>query len=338
MSMMKNKLREVILIAVIILIGLAATLANNNFLTEKNLSNILQEISTPGIMAIGMMLIIATGNIDLSIGSVFYAVCVISAKLCIAFQGEHGLLIMLIALVIGTMIGFLNGVLVAKLRIPAIVVTLATMNAIRGITLVIIDGAIITGLNGKFVNLAAIKFGPLFIGPLICLILFALTYIMLYRMTIGRKILAVGDNPMAAARIGISKEKIYVIVFAIIGLLAGIAGPLYTSKLGTINTVVGVGYEMKLIAAVVIGGTAFSGGRTSLLGTFCGIALVSVSENMLIMMRVPIYWQQMTTGAILLIAVVSSAFQLNRARRTADNDNDNKDKAESTEKGVSENA
>ncbi|MCL2164120.1 MAG: ABC transporter permease [Oscillospiraceae bacterium] len=364
MKILKYKLRETILVAVVVAIALAASFANENFLTLNNLSNIFHTMSTPGIMAIGMTLIIATGNIDISIGALFYTICVISAKLCIAFNGEYGLLIMLVGIVVGTLIGFINGILVAKLRIPAIVVTLATMNAIRGITLVIIDGAIITGLTGKFVKIAAIKLGPLFISPFIWLILFGLAYIMLYHTTVGRKILAVGDNPVAAARVGISNERIYILVFTIAGFLAGIAGPLYTSKIGTINTVVGLGYEMKLIAAAVIGGTAFSGGTASLFGTFCGIAIVGFTENMLVMMQVPTYWQQTTTGAILLVAVVSSAFQFRLTIKASDsnknngngigngngirngvcngigNDNDNnnkdKDKIECTGKGVSE--
>jgi ribose/xylose/arabinose/galactoside ABC-type transport system permease subunit len=305
----KTKLREMILILVIVLVGFVATLVNKNFLTVNNISNIFNIASPLGIMSLGATLIIASGNIDCSVGAQLYALCTLCGYLCKLYQGENVMLIILISMVGGILLGLINGVLVAYLRLPAIVVTLAMLSIIRGVVLLFTGGAIITGLEGRFVNMAMIKLGPVYITPIIWFFVVFITYILLYRMRIGREILAVGGNPMAAARIGINKKRIYIFVFTFAGLLAGIAAPMYTAKVGTIQAVVGHGYEMKLISAVVIGGTAFSGGVASLLGTFCGIALLFFIDNMLVLMHVPAYWQDLTVGAILLIAIVSSAFK-----------------------------
>lgn len=308
MSIIKAKLREIILIAVIIVIGVIATCANKNFFTVNNISNIFNVASTIGIMSVGMTLIIATGNIDVSIGGQFFALCMISGNLCASFKGENGALIFLVSIAAGTVLGLINGVLIAKLRIPAIVVTLAMLSIIRGTVLLITDGGMVAGLAGRFIELSSMKVGPVYITPIIWVAVSLLAYVLLYRMRVGREILAVGGNAAAAERIGISSEKINIIVFMISGMLVGLSAPLYTSKVGTIQSVVGTGYEMKLIAAVVIGGTAFSGGVASLLGTFCGMMLLGVIDNMLVMLRVSAFWQEMTVGAILLIAVTSSAF------------------------------
>ena len=296
------------LILVIIIIGAVTTQVTPNFLTVNNITNILNIVSSMGIMAVGMTLIITCGNIDVSIGSVFYAVCVTCGMLCEQWRGENIAAIVLIAVAVGLGIGLGNGLLVSLIRMPAIVVTLATMSIVRGVVLIATDGAMLSNFIGPFTKIAGIRVGPLAITPFLWIVISLFFFFLIQKVRFGREILALGGNPMAAERIGIDKRKINIIVFAIAGALTGLAGAFYASKIGVIHAQAGAGYEMKIIAAVVIGGTAFKGGKISLLGTFCGVVLMGVIDNMLTLMQVPIYWQGVTTGAVLLIAVVSSAF------------------------------
>jgi ribose/xylose/arabinose/galactoside ABC-type transport system permease subunit len=238
----------------------------------------------------------------------FYAACVVSGTLCKAWGGENILLIILAAVGVGLAIGAANGSLVSYLKMPSIVVTLAMMSIVRGIVLVITDGVMITNLIGPFTRIASTKFGPLYITPMIWLIASFAVFFLVHKVRFGREILAMGSNPAAAERIGIDRKRINIIVFMLASALTGLAGAFYTSKIGNIQAQLGVGYEMKVIAAVIIGGTSFKGGKISLLGTFCGVILMGFIDNMLVLMRVPIYWQAMTIGAVLLAAVVSSAF------------------------------
>ena len=308
MYFIKSRTREFVLIIVIIVIGVVTTQINPNFLTTINIANILNIASTMGIMAVGMTLIITTGNIDVSIGSVFYAVCVTCSTLCTFWQGENTVAIVLISVAVGLGIGVANGLLVALINMPAIVVTLATMSIVRGVVLIATDGVMLSNFVGPFTKIAAVRVGPLPITPVIWIVISILFAILIYKIRFGREILALGGNPLAAERIGIDRRRLFIIVFAIAGALTGLAGAYYASKIGVIHAQAGAGYEMKIIAAVVIGGTSFKGGKISLLGTFCGVLLMGVMDNMLTLMQVPIYWQGVTTGALLLAAVVSSAF------------------------------
>jgi len=313
----KSRVREIVLVLAIIVIGFAATMVNGNFLSVQNFSNILNIASTMGIMAIGMTLIITTGNIDVSVGAQYYACSVVAGVLCSHWDGGNVPMIFLITIAVGLGIGFANGLLVTMLRMPAIVVTLAMMSIVRGVALVANEGTMISNLTGDFVHVANIKFGALYITPLIWIICSLAVFFIIYKVRIGREILALGGNPTAAERIGIDKRRLYIFVFSLAGALVGLASTFYVSKTGLVHAQLGVGYEMKVIAAVVIGGTAFSGGKISLAGTFCGVILLGVMDNMLTLMRVPLFWQSMTTGAVLLLAVVSSAFTTDAAQERA---------------------
>lgn len=309
MNIMRTKIREILLIGVIIIIGIVATLANENFLSMQNIMNVFNACAVMGIMSIGTMLVIATGNIDISVGAQFYALSFVCGELCRIFNGELGPVIILIAIVGGLILGSVNGFFVIKLKIPAIVVTLAMLSIIRGTMLLLTDGTLISGLTGPYLKIAAITVGPVYITPIVWMALCILTFIMIRYMRFGREILAVGGNEVAASRIGISKNKIVWIIFAIAGGLTGLAAGFYVSKVGTLQSSLGIGYEMRLIAAVVIGGTTFAGGIMSILGTLCGVLLMAFIDNMLIMMHVPAYWHSMTVGTVLLAAVIFSAFR-----------------------------
>ena len=329
-KLFREKARELILIAVIILIGFIITLITPAFFSQLNIINVLYSNAVFGIMAMGMMLIITTGNIDVSVGAQYAVSGMVVALVARATGGEQPLLAILAGMGTGMALGLMNGLIVAKLSIPAIVVTLGTLNIMRGTLNLITSGNWIDGLTGpfsKFANLRLLKpvnaFGPihaitggkgltLFALPLavyIWIIVLILTYIFLYRSGVGRDILAVGGNKEAAKRMGLSQTKAYLLAFGYMGMLAGLASAVAASKIKIAQPSNGTGYEMKLIAACVIGGTEFSGGVASILGTLLGVLLLGVIDNGLVLTKVPAYWQELATGVIIILAVASSVFR-----------------------------
>ena len=227
-----------------------------------------------------------------------------------ATGGEMVLPAVLIAMAVGTVLGMFNGLLVAKLNIPAIVVTLGSMNIMRGGIYFLTDGAWVEGLSGAFTKLASnrvILNIPLAVW--FWLLAAIVTYVLLYRTRMGRNILAVGGNVVAAERVGISKTKTLLFAFGYLGALTGLAGAVSAAKLRTAQPSNGLGYEMDLIAGVIIGGTQFTGGICSILGTVLGVILLGVIKNGLVLAKVPVYWQDLATGVIIIIAVASSGLR-----------------------------
>ncbi len=326
----REKARELILIAVIIVIGFIITLITPAFFSQLNIINVLYSNAVFGIMAMGMMLIITTGNIDVSVGAQYAVSGMVVALVARATGGEKPLLAILAGMGSGMVLGLMNGLIVAKLSIPAIVVTLGTLNIMRGTLNLITSGNWIDGLTGpfsKFANLRLLKpvngLGAvqaitggkgltLFALPLavyIWILVMVITYVFLYRTGVGRDILAVGGNKEAARRMGLSQTKSYLLAFGYMGMLAGLASAIAASKIKIAQPSNGTGYEMKLIAACVIGGTEFSGGVASILGTLLGVLLLGVIDNGLVLTKVPAYWQELATGVIIILAVGSSAFR-----------------------------
>ena len=309
MGIFKNRSREILLALVIIGIGFMITLISKSFFTLRNFSNILDNNSILGIMSIGMMIIITTGNIDRSVGAQFAVTGMITAAYVRATDGNNIFLTFIIAILSGLVLGLINGFFVSKLSIPAIVVTLGTWNILRGTLYVVTNGNMIQNLSGPFTKLSVMRVGPLTIETYIWFFVMLFTYFILFRTRIGRDILAVGGNKTAAERIGINPSKIYFFAFGYMGILSGLASALSVSKIKMAAPTSGNGYEITLIAATVIGGTAFAGGVSSVFGTFLGILLIGMIYNGLVMMKVPVFWQDLLTGIIIIAAVTSSALQ-----------------------------
>ncbi len=305
-----SKAREIILILVIICICVVVSFISEGFLTTKNLANILNNNSIAGIMAIGMMIIIVTGNIDLSVGAQF-AVCVMTVAAYLEMvNGANPLIAFLISILTGIILGVVNAFFIARFSIPAIIVSLGTSSIIRGALMLITNGDWISGIGGRFIEIANYKIGPVTVSVYIWLLVLVITYFMLYHTRFGRNILAIGGNKDAAERIGINKFSVLIFSFGYMGALSGIAAALYVSKLAIAQPTAGMGIEMKLIAAAVIGGTMFSGGVASILGTFLGALLFGLIENALVLSKVPVYWQSLATGVVLIAAIASSAYKI----------------------------
>ncbi|NLE20511.1 MAG: ABC transporter permease [Clostridiales bacterium] len=308
-ALIRKSKRELLLIAVIAMLFVVFHLISGSFLSYVTLANVLSGYAIYGIMAIGMMLIISTGNIDVSVGAQLAVVSMSVSALVDGGVIDSVPAAVLFSAAIGAALGLANGLLVSALKLPAIIVTLGTMNIMRGILLLVAGSSWNTGLPMWFKSIArTVPFDlRLKMTVYIWLILCAAAYFHMYRTVSGRKILSVGANPEGARRIGYSPGASYVLTFVITGVTCGIGGLLYSSNVGMAQPIAGLGYEMTLIAAVVIGGTSFTGGKISILGTFLGVVLLSVIERGMVISKIPVYWQELVKGAVIIIAISLSA-------------------------------
>lgn len=315
-KLLKGKSREIILIGVLIVIGIIITAIMPAFTSRLNITNILYANAIFGVMSMGMMMVIVTGNIDVSVGAQYAIAGMVVAMFAKATDGRYVIPAIIIGMLTGMVLGLINGLLVSKLRIPAIVVTLGTLNIMRGTLNLITSGNWIDGIKGPFSKFANQRLFGYPTAVYIWLAVLLFTYFLLYRTSLGRDILAVGGNKMAAKRLGLNEEKTYLVAFGYMGMLAGLAASIACSKIKIAQPSNGTGYEMKLIAACVIGGTQFSGGVASILGTLLGVLLLGVIDNGLVLSKVPVYWQELATGVIIILAVASGVLKgTNRRRR-----------------------
>lgn len=262
---------------------------NSNFFSERNIFNILTEVSIYGIMAVGMTFVILTAGIDLSVGSIL-AVCAMTAAYVIkgdnfttvdpnAWGGMSWLIGLGICLTMGTAIGFLHGLGVTRLRLPPFIVTLGGMTIWRGLTLVINDGAPIAGFDQGYRWWGR---GEL-LGISIPIWIFAIVaiggYLALHKTRWGRFVYAIGGNPEAARLAGVNVKRVLVSVYVLIGCLAGLAGFILSARLGSAEAVAGISFELRVIASVVIGGTSLMGGYPRKIA--CYLASISKLDNFL---------------------------------------------------------
>jgi len=305
--------------AFLALVLLAAVLGaiSPEFRQISNLLNLLRQAAFNGLIAIGMTCVILSDGIDLSVGSVFALAAIICAKLLTA--GVAAPLAILAALVIGTLLGLVSGILVAKCRLQAFIATLITMTAYRGLAMIITDGKPISRLansiesdGGAFLFKALGK-GNLLIAetvkiPLPAIILvafFALFFFILNKTTYGRRVYATGSNAVCAKLVGVDTVKIKMSVYAISGFLAALAGLMMISRVDSAQPTLGDGYELDAIAAVALGGTSMSGGRGKITGTIAGVLIIAVLNNGLNILGVTSYYQDVIKAIVILVAVLS---------------------------------
>lgn len=272
-----------------------------NFATAGNLWNVLSQVSITLLVAVGMTYVIATGGVDLSVGSVM----AVSAAVA-AVTVERGLWIAIpLALLAGMAVGLLNGAFISYFKVQAIVVTLATLLAGRGLAQVINrDGALLTIDDPGFLVLGRGTLGPVPVQVLIAAAVAALAVFVLRATPFGRYVLAAGGNAPAARLAGVPVNRTVVSVYVISGLLAGLAGLVDASRLGASAAArIGQGAELDAIAAVVVGGTLLSGGRATLLGTVVGALIMQVIATSFNMLLIPYPWSQAFKAVIILFAV-----------------------------------
>jgi ribose transport system permease protein len=287
----------------------AAVLASLSpaFMTGRNLSSVLLGFSFVGIAALGQVLVIIAGRIDLSSGSVMG----LSGMVCaIAMTSGLGMWGGIVAgILTGAACGVFNAVFTVRFGITSFIVTLGTLQVARGITVGLTEGNTVTGFPDLFLWFGSgTVFGIPF--PLIVLILIGLAISFALRSTgIGREVYAVGGNETAARLAGVAVDRILVGVFVLSGLLAGLAGVLLTARLGAAVSNAATGYELTIIASVVIGGASLAGGAGTALGVVLGALLIALVNNALVLLTVPTYWQQTFIGAVIVAAALLDRFR-----------------------------
>lgn len=300
-----SSLREVgIIIAFVLLLIVLSILSPNAFAKPANLINILKQASINGILAMGMMYVIVSGGIDLSVGSIVALTGVVAASF--AHPGEYPLIVpIILSAAIGAAVGLANGVSVAYGTIPPFIVTLGMMTIVRGLALIAANGQPVFGITKVFEGISG---GFLFNTiPHLVVYFVVVTIICAFvitRTVFGRRVYAIGGNETAAKFSGINVNRIKIAVYTISGFLAGIAGLLLASRLISGSPTSGQSYELDAIAAVIIGGVSMSGGAGKWYGVVIGALLIAVIGNGLDILNVSSHFQLIIKGSIIIIAVL----------------------------------
>jgi ribose transport system permease protein len=301
-----------ILLAFVLLCA-ALSFASPYFLTADNLLLVARQSVFIMIVALAMTFVVAMGGIDLSVGSTMAVAGMCAAALLSA--GVSTGLAVGAALMLGLLVGLANGALIAGLGMADFIVTLGMMSILRGLIMVYSEGVPIFGLRVPgFQYLAQGYVGPIPVPVLIGAFLFVLCAVLLYRTEFGRRVIAIGSNAQAARLVGVPIERTRILVYGICGTFAAGSGVLLTSRLEAAMPEAAAGYELDVIAAVVIGGTRLAGGRAILIGTVIGALVMGVVRNGLTLLQVSTFWHQIVIGVIILLAVAIDRYSSGRAQ------------------------
>ena len=279
------------------------------FLKQENIFNVLRGMSTIGIMAIGQTMVIITGGIDLSVGSVMAVSSMFTARL-ITVHNENALLSVICGLSFGLLLGAVNGLVITRFKINPFITTLGMLSIGRGLTYLLATGVKEGGVasNIPMRNDSIIFFGSGYLGPvpfsvILLLFLVILATIFLKRTVPGRYIYAVGSNERSARLSGVPVNRIRVFVYAISGFFCAMAGIMLTGRLSTAATNIGIGNELDVIAAVVIGGASLQGGEGTVIGAIIGATIMAIVRNAFVLLHIPNHFQTITIGIVIILAV-----------------------------------
>ena len=288
--------RELPIIFYTVVLVIVFSLSVNGFFAMKNFENITRQITTVGIVSIGMTLVILTGGIDLSVGAILAFAINIGGQGIIL--GWPMWVVYPLMLALGLALGALNGFLVTRIAVPALIITLGTMNVYRGVLMVITNGKYITPIPASYQAI-----GTGFVPFILFLVVLAVGVFTSLRTRFGRNLFAIGGGEQAAVYSGVPVRRYKMAVYIFSGFLSALAGMILVGKSGFIQPQAGVGYDMSAIAAVVIGGTSIFGGSGSVLGTFFGSVLLGLILAGLTMLAVNPYWIGFITGALIILAI-----------------------------------
>ncbi|MBW4444429.1 MAG: ribose ABC transporter permease [Plectolyngbya sp. WJT66-NPBG17] len=296
-----NWLQVAGILPILILICILFSVLTPNFPTPGNAVNILRQASINIVLATGMTFVILTGGIDLSVGSILGVSAVVGVL--VSLSSALGWLAIPAALLTGLAIGLINGSLIAFLDLPPFIVTLGGLTALRGAAYLVANGT--TVLN-RDLNFAWV--GNSYLGPFPWLVVIALltvlaSWFVLRRTVLGVQIYAVGGNQRAARLTGIKVNRVLLFVYGVSGLLAGLAGIMSSSRLYSATGLLGNGYELDAIAAVILGGTSFTGGIGTMPGTLLGALIIAVLNNGLTLLNMSYFWQLVVKGLVIIVAV-----------------------------------
>ncbi|MDR1612997.1 MAG: ABC transporter permease [Planctomycetota bacterium] len=302
-------MRELGVALALALIVVLFSLLSPYFFNISNFINIVRQVSLLGIIAMGMTLVIVCGEIDLSVGSIYGAAGIAAGVLMVGGHAVGSSVIL--GLAAGVFFGVANGVLVAQVRIPAMIVTLGMMNAARGLALIFSGGRVVNisprtvkadGLDW-FLFMGQGRVGEIPVMSLVFAAVVIAAYFLYHHTLLGFRMRAVGGSRAAARASGINDKLVKIAAFGIAGLLSAIAGQLNIAFLGNVQGTTGQGMELNAIAAVIIGGTTLSGGEGTILGTLIGVLIMGVLNNGIVLLGVSPFWQMTIIGAVIVGAV-----------------------------------
>jgi inositol transport system permease protein len=301
----------------LVVVCLFFTAQNPHFLSLRNLANILTDVSIYGVVAVGMTFVIITGGVDLAVGSTLAFTPMVAAWLINQSGFDAGppwLVALLVSIGAGGVVGYIHGKATTLFCVPAFITTLGGMTIWRGATMLINDGGPISGFDAgvRWWGAGAVLGLPV---PVAVFALVAAAGFVIQRYTrYGRQVYAIGGNVEAARLTGLDVKAIETSVYTIVGLLSGLAGFLLMARLNSAEAVGGIGYELRVIASVVIGGASLAGGVGGIGGTILGALLIGILSNGLVMMGVNAYFQQIVIGVIIVLAVAFDTYAKKHGR------------------------
>ena len=307
--------REISVLVALAVLVVIMSVASPYFLEPQNIFNVLRNMSTISIMAIGMTMVIITGGIDLSVGSVLAMTAMLTARLMVQF-GMSPWLALLAGLVAGAMVGGINGLIITKVQVNPFITTMGMMSICRGLTYLLASGLVGTVASNMPMRNEALNFlGAGYIGPvpfpvIEMVILVVLGSLFLANTVLGRQIYGVGSNEQASRLSGVDVDRVRLFCYTMAGLLAAYAGVMTAGLLSTAATNAGIGTELDVIAAAVIGGASLSGGEGTVYGAVLGAAIMAVLRNAFVLLGLPVYLQTVSIGVVIILAVA-----LDRLRR-----------------------
>jgi len=298
--------REASVLAMLLAVAVYLAFASDYFLAPRNLLNIGRQASVVAIVALGQALVIIGRGIDLSVGSVIGLSAVVAAVV-IRDTGVESIGLAA-GLLTGLACGVVNGLLYTRLRINPFIATLGTLSVARGIAL-LLTGGIPVQMSGIAEFVGAGRIAGIPVSFLLMIALAIVVHVFAVRTVRGREIYAIGDNPKAARLAGVDLKATRLFVFAFCGLLAGLGGLILSGNLASADPNLGMGYELDVIAAVILGGTALSGGRGSIAGVVIGALLMALLNNAFVLLGISAYWQVVTKGLVIIFAVALDGLQ-----------------------------
>jgi len=299
------------LVLVIIIIVVIASALNPNFLTLRNFLNVMQQISILGILTMCMSLLMVSGGLDISIGNMAGLIAIVFARMLLS--GKSIFLSVIAALALGMIFGFINGLIIAKSKVTPLIITLGMNYVFLGIAL-IVGGGRPQSITGQFEFLGQTKIGGVVpVAVILFLAIFAFSFFLRKYTKYGRRLNSIGGNSLAAYLSGINVDLHVISIYTLSGLIVGFAALILISRLGMVQADVGANLALQALAAAIIGGITFEGGRGSLVGAFFGVLLLGILSNSLNIIGVSSFTQTIILGAIIVIATVLS--NIGRMRR-----------------------
>ncbi len=292
--------------AVLVAMVVIASIASPYFLDVYNLQSVLRDLAFVGMIGVAQSLLLLIGELDLSVGKVASLSGILSGIMMVSW-GWNPWLSLILAILSGLIFGMINGLIITKLKLNSMVATIGMQGVYGGINLVLTKGKAITGIPEDIYFLGKGSVGIFPVPFIICVCVLIVILFLVKKTKTGRYIYAIGNSKEAAKILGINVDKIRVLIYSIVGMISALAGILYVARLGSSQSAIGENWPMNSIASSVIGGVSLNGGIGNPAGALIGAAIISVIQNMIVLLGVNVYWQSAVSGFVVVIAISFSS-------------------------------